>query len=81
MNGLIDELRVWSVARTQSDIMSTMCGSIDERTIFSRPELMHYWMFDEHEGAVIANAVPGGVPGIMQGDVARKPGLGDASDS
>ena len=81
MNGLIDELRVWSVARTQSDIISTMCGSIDERTIFSTPALMHYWMFDEHEGAVIANAVPGGVPGIMQGDVARKPGLGDASDS
>jgi hypothetical protein len=73
----MDEVRIWRVARTQMELRATMCGSIDEPTIFATPELMHYWMFDEHEGAVIANAVPSGAPGVMQGDVARKPGLGD----
>jgi len=32
---------------------------------------MHYFQFDEHEGAAISNAVWGGPDGVMQGDVAR----------
>ena len=34
-------------------------------------------MFDEHEGAIVSNAVTGASPGVMQGDIARSPGLGD----
>ena len=47
--GTIDEVRIWSVARTQAEIQSTMNGYLcgDERG------LRAYWSFDEGEGSDI----------------------------
>jgi len=47
--GLIDEVRVWSVGRTQSQIKSTM------NTVLSGSELglVYYWRFDEGHGLLV----------------------------
>lgn len=58
--GEIDELRVWSVKRTQAEIQETM----DKEVAGNTPNLMHRWSFDEGSGDSCANAVPGG-PSLM----------------
>jgi len=41
-NGLIDEVRIWNVKRTQSEIQSTMYSELSG----DEPGLMGYWQFD-----------------------------------
>jgi len=52
-NGEIDEFRIWSVARTASQIASTMSTTLagDE------PNLTGYWKFDETSGTTAADSV------------------------
>jgi len=47
--GLIDEVRVWNVGRTQSEIKATM------NTVLSggEPGLVYYWRFDEGMGLLV----------------------------
>jgi Concanavalin A-like lectin/glucanases superfamily/IPT/TIG domain len=57
-NGYIDEIRIWSVARTQAQIQSTMSLRID-----NQPGLIAAWHFDgnfldltgNHNGTAVAN--------------------------
>ncbi|MCU0343453.1 MAG: T9SS type A sorting domain-containing protein [Ignavibacterium sp.] len=46
MNGSLDELRVWNVARTENEIRATMSKTILENTT----GLVGYWRFDNPEG-------------------------------
>ena len=52
-NGYIDEFRIWNVARSAADILSTMNHTLagDE------PGLTGYWKFDEGSGATAADSV------------------------
>jgi hypothetical protein len=51
-NGLLDEFRIWSVARSQADIQSTMHGSL---TGFE-PGLVAYWPMNECSGTNVYDA-------------------------
>ena len=55
-SGSIDELRVWSAARTVDEIKSTM----SVRLTGSEPGLVGYWRFDEGMGATARDATAGG---------------------
>jgi len=47
-NGYIDEVRVWTVARSQTDIRDTMC----QKLAGTESGLGGYWRFDEETGSV-----------------------------
>jgi hypothetical protein len=51
--GLIDEFRVWNVARSASDIMSTMKKTLTG----TEPGLVGYWQFNESSGTTAADSV------------------------
>lgn len=51
--GLIDELRIWSVARSASDIMGTMKKTL----VGNEAGLVGYWQFNEASGTTAADAV------------------------
>jgi len=70
-DGRLDEIRIWNVARTQSQIMSTMS------TVISAPAagLIGYWRLDEGTGQTIHDLSGSGNDGLLGGSVAA-----DASD-
>jgi hypothetical protein len=49
--GLMDELRLWNVARSQAEIQATMNRALSG----SESGLVAYWPFDENGGTVISN--------------------------
>jgi Concanavalin A-like lectin/glucanases superfamily len=49
-NGLFDELRVWSVARTADEIMTTYTKAV----VGNEPGLVGYWKFDDAPGSTTA---------------------------
>ena len=55
-NGKIDEVRIWNVARTQSEIQSTMNISLSPE-YYTSPDsgLVGYWKFDEGTGQTAAD--------------------------
>jgi hypothetical protein len=55
-NGVIDEVRIWNVARNQLDIGGTM-GAIIAPT---STNLQSYYRFDDTSGTTVANSVSGG---------------------
>ena len=62
--GIMDELRIWNVARTQEEIQATMHTSL----IASEPELIGYWRFDEPPDSKIASdSSPYGNNGALLG--------------
>ncbi len=61
MDGLLDELRIWNFARTQSQIQSTM----NQRLIGNEDGLIGYWNFDEGEGQAFFDATPYGSNGYL----------------
>jgi hypothetical protein len=52
-NGYIDEFRVWNVARTATEIASTMSHPL----VGNEPGLTGYWKFDETSGTTAADSV------------------------
>lgn len=52
MDGLIDEVRIWNVARTHAEIQSTM--NMDLKG--TEPGLIGYWCFDEGSGQVAGDS-------------------------
>jgi len=50
-NGMIDEVRLWNVARSQGDVRSTM----NRKLRGDEPGLVGYWDFDEGEGQVVCD--------------------------
>ena len=52
-NGYIDEFRIWNVARTASEITSTMKHTL----VGNEPGLTGYWKFDETSGTTAADSV------------------------
>jgi hypothetical protein len=69
-NGYIDEFRVWNVARSQSEIASTMNHTL----VGNETGLVGYWKFDETSGTTAADSVtsPGHTahPGTLMADTA-----------
>ncbi|MCA9962334.1 MAG: CSLREA domain-containing protein, partial [Anaerolineales bacterium] len=49
--GQMDEVRVWNVARTQSEIQATMSQSLTG----SEPNLISYWNFDAGSGQTVSD--------------------------
>ena len=70
-DGRLDEIRIWNVARTQSQIMATM------NTVISAPTagLIGYWRLDEGTGQTIHDLSGSGNDGLLGGSVTA-----DASD-
>jgi len=68
-NGYIDEFRIWNVARSASEIMSTMGHTL----VGNETGLTAYWKFDEGTGTTVADSVttaghtahPGTLAGTM----------------
>ncbi|MBI1923618.1 leucine-rich repeat domain-containing protein [Candidatus Poribacteria bacterium] len=64
--GLLDEVRVWNVARTQADIQSTMNTTLHG----DEPGLVGYWNFDD---GTARDRSPNGNHGTLVGDAGIMP--------
>jgi hypothetical protein len=49
-NGLVDELRIWNVARTDAEIMA----NFDKALVGNEAGLVGYWKFDDAPGSLTA---------------------------
>ncbi|HYV91972.1 MAG TPA: LamG-like jellyroll fold domain-containing protein [Chitinophagales bacterium] len=79
LDGQLDEVRLWDVARTQTEIRDNMCRKIDPAT----SGLIGYWIADESyiSSTVIDQTVPS-ENGVVNGTVAKITSgapIGDAS--
>jgi hypothetical protein len=63
--GVIDEFRIWNIARTESEIQSTMNQSLTG----NEPGLIGYWKFDEGQGTTTADATSNLNNGTISGAV------------
>jgi len=64
MDGQMDEIRVWSEARTAAQIRATMF----ERLTGQEPGLVGYWNFENVAGGVVKDATAGGHDGKLIGN-------------
>jgi hypothetical protein len=60
-DGIVDEVRVWSVARTQGQIQADMHQTLSG----SEPGLVGYWRFDEGSGSTAHDQTPNGNDGTL----------------
>ncbi len=63
--GIIDEVRIWNIARTESEIQSTMNQSLNG----NEPGLVGYWKFDEGTGSTTADLTSNGNDGTISGAI------------
>ena len=63
-NGLMDDVRLWSVARTQQEIQSDMYDALSG----IEPDLTAYWGFDEGWGTTVRDITGNGHEGLLGGD-------------
>jgi hypothetical protein len=61
--GIIDEVRIWNVARTESEIQSTMNQTLNG----NEAGLIGYWKFDEGTGTVTRDATSSHNDGTING--------------
>ncbi len=59
--GSIDEVRVWNVARSQTDIQNNMNLCLTG----SESGLVAYWQFDDNGGTTLTDSGPNGYDGIL----------------
>lgn len=55
-DGIIDDVRIWSIAKTQAQIQANMHTSLQG----NEPGLVGYWRFNEGEGQAVHDASPFG---------------------
>jgi hypothetical protein len=68
--GALDEIRVWRVVRSQTDIQATMRQTLTG----SEPGLVAYWNFDEPAGATaVRDLSPNGNTGQLRGGAQLRP--------
>lgn len=61
--GIIDEVRIWNIARTESEIQSTMNQSLNG----NESGLIGYWKFDEGTGTITSDATSNHNDGSISG--------------
>jgi hypothetical protein len=59
-NGVIDEVRIWNVARSQAEIRSTINAEVS-----NAPGLVTRWGLNEGPGNTTIHGVPGSIPGTL----------------
>ena len=59
--GLLDEFRVWNVARTEAEIQAHLCSKLTG----TESNLVAYWRFDEGAGTTAADATGHGHTGTL----------------
>ena len=64
VKGLIDEVRVWNIARTEADIRSDMHTQLNG----DEPGLVGYWNFDEETDGIISDMSPNQNDGKLVGN-------------
>ena len=62
--GVIDEVRFWSIARAEADIRASMCKKIAESEISS--DLAGYWRFDETNSLIVGDWAGNGNIGFIE---------------
>jgi hypothetical protein len=68
--GLIDEIRIWRVVRSEAEIAATM----NTRLTGDEPNLVGYWRFDDGDGEIAADSSPSGNHGLLgDGDPGAAP--------
>lgn len=76
MDGLVDEIRIWDVARTQSEIRQYMFSPV----VANAPGLVAYFRCNDAPGSFLANTASGGSPDAsFYGDRVPTPGLFSAN--
>lgn len=69
-HGMMDEVRLWTVARTQAEIAEAM----DRSLTGTEAGLVGYWRFDAGSGTTAADQSPNGNDGVLgAGEVDRRP--------
>lgn len=63
IDGFVDEVRIWNVARTQAQIQADMQRSLNG----GEPGLFAYWRLDEGSGTTTADAGPNNLTGVFRG--------------
>ena len=66
MNGRLDEVRLWGVALSQTEINSWMCTSID-LTHPNYNNLMGYWRLNDGQGTIAYDQTANGNNGMLMG--------------
>lgn len=67
--GMIDEVRVWKIGRSQQEIQSTMSKTISG----AEPGLQYYWRFDEGFGSTVKSIAEDGYGLLGGGNLAAQP--------
>ena len=62
LRGILDEVRVWNVARTQAQIQANMNHSLS----VPQANLVGYWRFDEGSGTTVSDSSGQGKTGTLQ---------------
>ncbi|MEL6821894.1 MAG: LamG-like jellyroll fold domain-containing protein [Calditrichota bacterium] len=75
-NGMIDEVRLWNVARTEAQIQQTIIGQLDS-TYYATADsgLVGYWRMDDGTGQIAADLSVNGNNGILGSSIS-----GDMND-
>jgi len=71
--GMIDELRIWRVARTEEEIKASMDSTVPP----GHADLVAYWTFETIEGQVVEDVTGHGIDGLL----GEKPEVGDDDPS
>jgi len=76
LNGMVDDFRVWSTARTQEQISSNYTKQLDG----NESGLIAYYNFDERVSNIVYDITSNNNHGIIDGNITRLNFLGDSLD-
>jgi len=66
-DGQIDDVRIWNVPRTQTEIAANMSHSLTGE----ESNLVAYWNFDESDGSIVDDATGNGWTGLLTNGASR----------